>query len=292
VPALDPATAGGGRRLLVALAVVLLAVLTPGTAVAQASPLPQRGPFVYGTAAEEEWVTVFPQPAHADAPAVILVHGGAFSEQPSMTELASTALSLQKQGFAIFTIDYPQVRHRDEQAFPRVPAAVERAVHWTQEHAVSYGADPANVEMDSFSSGGLLAGIVTEHMDRKVPGTIRALVSHSGTTDLKSMVQLAERGEVEPKHGRTMERILDCSPLSACDEGFALEWSPVAHVDPATCVPWLIGSYEHDTVPLSQQQEMVSASEAAGCPIELIVVPGKGHEPGLSGEGPAFLSAH
>jgi acetyl esterase/lipase len=279
------------RRLLVVASTVVcvLAVSAPRRALGARVP---AGPMLYGAAAEEEWVTVFTQPAQANAPAVVLLHGGGFSEQTALVQLGAQAKSLQKAGFTVFDVDYPQTKHLGEAAFPPMPEAIERATSWVQAHAGEYGADPTNIEYDAESAGGLLAGIAAEHLNRAYPGTVDAVLSDSGPMDLWAMVELARKGEVSEKHAKNMERALNCAHLEGCSESFAHEWSPAWNVDAATCVPWMLGSFERDAVPISQQLEMVAAARAKNCPIELVVVPGGGHTPSLHGRGVKFLREH
>ena len=257
---------------------------------AQGAAAQMVGPTLYGSAAEEEWVTAFPRPVGSDAPTVILIHGGAFREQPSITPLVAAARARQSQGFATFVLAFPQARPKGSlDAFPRMPEAIERGTRWVIEHAAEFGGNPNNVEYDAESSGGLLAGIASEQVNTLAPHTIDGVLSSSGTTNLWAMVQMAMKGEVGSRHGRTMERVLTCEELDECSESCALEWAPGAHLTDQDCAPWLIGSFEHDAVPVSQQYEMVEAGEAANCPIQLIVVPGKGHTPSLQGRGKEFL---
>jgi acetyl esterase/lipase len=277
------------RLLLVAAATVWMLVLAQGATAA----LPMVGPTLYGSMLEEEWVTAFPRPAGSNAPTVIIIHGGAFREQPSLVPLASQAKALQNAGFAAFVVAFPQARPKgDGEAFPRMPDAIKRATKWVIEHTAEFGGNPNNIEYNAESSGSLLAGISAEQLNTAAPHTIDGILTSSGPENLWTMVQLGEAGEVAAKHARTMERVLNCTALSLCSESLAAEWSPVDHISAQDCTPWMIASYEQDEVPLSQQLEMVAAGEAAGCPIGLLVVPGRGHTPPLQGAGVDFLREH
>jgi acetyl esterase/lipase len=274
------------RWLVVAAAAVGMLVF------AQAAPA-MVGPMLYGSSVEEEYVTAFPRPAGSNAPSIVLIHGGAFREQPSLVMLGAQAKALQGAGFAVFVLAFPQARPKGGgEAFPRMPAAIERGTMWVIEHAAEYGGNPNNVEYDAESSGSLLASIAAEQLNTLAPHTIDGVLTSSGPNNLWTMVQMGESGEILARHARTMERVLNCNALSECSESFALEWSPVAHITERDCAAWMIASFEVDEVPLSQQLEMVAAGAAANCPIELLVVPGKGHTPGLQGRGMDFLREH
>jgi len=60
---------------------------------------------------------------------------------------------------------------------------------------------------------------------------------------------------------------------ATCSPSFAAAWSPVDNIDRATCPPFWLAGGEVDIVPVSQQYEMASALESAGCPVALRVVP-------------------
>lgn len=251
-------------------------------------------PILYGSIAEEEWVTPFPPQGEVNGVTVILVHGGGWHAQPHRTEMVSRAQTLAQNGFIVFTIDYPQVRNVGEQAFPRVESAIKRAVHWVQEHTGEYGGDPARIVIEGESAGGHLAGLTALKMNQVVPGTIKAAEILSGTENIYALAQSVLKGEDHldlGKHTKHMERLFDCAPLaqSCVSESFGLEWSPVGNVRSGSCMPWLIASREIDPVPLSQQEEMKATLEAAGCPVKLVIFPGKGHEPKLGSEGIDFL---
>jgi triacylglycerol lipase/alpha-L-fucosidase 2 len=215
-----------------------------------------------------------------ELPAVVLVHGGGWRQQPNLTEQPTVAQSLRQNGFVVFDINYPQANAK-EAAFPKQPEAIAAATMWVKEHGATYGANPENVVLLGGSAGGNLADLVGEDLP-----AVRAVVSLSGPTNLVALVaqgqaeglksSLAISLSIALGCGRELvgwEKILGCTNIATQEM-----WSPVDNVPPASSCPnWLLFSAEEDLVPLSQAQEMLAALHAGGCNAALDVVPEKGH---------------
>jgi acetyl esterase/lipase len=217
--------------------------------------------------------------AEGGAPAVVLVHGGGWRQQPNLTEQPTVAQSLREHGYVVFDINYPQANSR-EAAFPKQPEAVEAAVRWVKEHGAAYGADPQNVILVGGSAGGNVVDLAGEHL-----AGVRGVVSLSGPTNLVAMVTLGQEQLLTSNLTISLSIALGCGRelvgwekiLGCTDTATQEMWSPVFHVPTTSCPNWLLFSAEIDIVPLSQQQEMLAALRSAGCSANLHVVPEKGH---------------
>jgi len=198
----------------------------------------------------EEVLTTFP----AGEPTVVLVHGGYWEHQTRVTELKGTAKVLQKEGFTVVDVDYPQATEEGQTVFPLEPEAVERATEWALGHS-------QHIVMLGESAGGHLAALTAEALYPRVAG----VVALSAPMNLWTLLSAGK-----PRHG--VHRALNCEN-TACSERYALKWSPVSHV---VCIPFLMGYYRKDTIPVSQGFEMQAALP---CESKLVVVPGEGHIP-------------
>jgi acetyl esterase/lipase len=223
---------------------------------------------------EDEFMTIFPA-AEAEAPTVLLVHGGAWHDQKDETEREGQAMRLQTEGFSVFDVNYPQDTAPIKAAFPTEPEAIVHAARWAIANGSAYNADPQNVILLGGSAGGQLVAMAADRMDAETPGAIKGVVSLSGPMDLESLA-----GELQTnKHAaesllEPLSRVLGCRRLVDCSEAFAREWSPVDNIPPASACPaWLLFGSRTDIVPLPQQQEMADALTATGCSVALTVTP-------------------
>jgi len=217
--------------------------------------------------------------ASAGAPAVVLVHGGGWRQQPNETEQPTVANDLRYQGFTVFDINYPQANSH-ETAFPKQPEAVEAAVDWVQEHGGEYGANPANVVLVGGSAGGNLVDLAGEQL-----AGVRGVVSLSGPTNLETLVQLGQEAGLKSSLAISLSIALGCGreilgweKIFACtNTAFERQFSPVYNVPRGACPNWQLFAAEEDLVPASQQEEFLTALQAAGCNASLEVLSGKGH---------------
>jgi alpha-L-fucosidase 2 len=291
---------GSRRRPRPLLAAAVCAFLGAGIAVpsAQATITPPVRGIPYGPAPGET-ITAFTAKtttklatalggaaATGGAPSVVLVHGGGWRRQLSVTEQAVVADNLMLHGDAVFDVDYPQDTAASP-AFPKEPEAVASAISWVKAHATEFGGNPSNIVLLGGSAGGHLVELAGE----KTPG-VRAVVSLSGPSNLVTLMEMGMLDELKPslsvslalalgcgQGGVSWEKILQCGP----EIPLAEQYSPVDHVPASECPNWLLFSTEEDLVPVSQSREMLAALQANGCNATLNVLSGKGHSFGYWG---------
>jgi acetyl esterase/lipase len=267
------AKGGRARVSLRAVGLAALSALLTCAAAAQASTYQEITGVSYGPLGGERAV-IFPA-LSPGATTVLLVHGGGWHEQTSEVPVRLYARLLQKQGFAVFDILYPQ-DSEGEGAFPLEPEAIETATTWAIANASTYNANPANVVLVGGSAGGNLAALAAERLDAAAPGTVDGVVSLSGPANLQALVPQWKKPA--PALANLLALALGCPRLLGCSESYEREWSPVFNVPPAAnCPAWLLFSAQVDEVPLSQSQEQQAALEAGGCDSTLHVVPGSKH---------------
>jgi acetyl esterase/lipase len=208
-----------------------------------------------------------------------------------LSYLKRQAMSLQAQGFSVFSINYRQDT-ASKPAFPLEPDDVIMATQWAIAHAAAYDANPANVVLVGGSAGGNLAELAAEQLDAAQPGTIKAVVSLSGPTDFETLIPLVEDGTIHNRNfitsiyraigGDEEEGFFggegDEGEEVALTQALMREGSPAMHIpSKANCPDWLLFSSEEDLVPLPQAQEMYGDLLGAGCKATLQVVPGSQH---------------
>lgn len=244
-----------------------------GAAPAQALTPPIYREVPYGPSPAER-MTIFSH-SGAPGPLVVLVHGGGWRLQPNATEFGSQARSLQKQGAAVFDINYDQ-DSPTETAFPLETNDVRAAVLWATAHAAEYGADPSNVVLLGGSAGGLLVERAAELLDEEAPGTVRGVVSLSGPTDFTTLIGLALNHTLTDRsYIFSIGQALGCTgALASCPTAYAEEWSPALHVPAAAnCPTWMLLWSEVDAVAKLQAEELRGNLLAAGCSVSTDVLP-------------------
>jgi acetyl esterase/lipase len=213
-------------------------------------------------------------------PAVVFVHGGAWSGGDK-EGLAAPANQAALNGWVGVTINY-------RLAPPRWPTQLEdvrAAIRFLRASAERFRIDPSAIALVGASSGANLAllagmagdGALTEG-DR-----VRAVVSWSGPTDLEALVAGSgdAPGSCSPATcarrattRQVVEAYLGCG-ADACPEIYR-EASPISHVD-ASDPPVLLINGTDELIPLEQATAMAEALREAGVPVELVEVPGSRH---------------
>ena len=133
-----------------------------------------------------------PRKVDGPAPAVVLVHGGAWMHgDPS--QAAGNALHLARRGIATVSLSY---RLAPEHRFPAPVHDVRHGLRWVRAHAAELGIDPERLALIGLSAGAHLA--LMAHVARRlpelepplppalrdVPEDVRAIILHYGPYDL------------------------------------------------------------------------------------------------------------
>ena len=245
---------------------------------------PPAKDLLYGSGIEESGMML---PAETPGtPAILFVHGGWGTQQPSLPRVKGEpeALKFQSAGFMVYAVDYPQacrptakIRH----ACLGVEAeSVVAAYHWLQGHASSYNGDPGNIEIVGFSAGGAIAERAVNQLETEEPGVLRSVAEFSAPwlNDV-TFVRSLEDGESSETGSKPTAYDLQCAhavPIGGCSK--EVEWaeSPMFHLA-ATCAPqWVSWGEVEDAVDPAQSIDYATALEADGC--EVLRRPGKkGH---------------
>jgi acetyl esterase/lipase len=202
-----------------------------------------------------------------DRPAVVVVHGGAWSvgDKPWFAQQSN---QLAQSGFVAFSVNY---RLAPAHPYPAAVEDVEATVAWVRKHAKDYGVDPKRVGALGGSAGGHLVGILATDGEGslKTGHRVAAVVSWSGPMDFVSLAPAAGTNA-----GSSIRTFLGCLP-DACAGTYAAA-SPVTHVD-KTDSPMLIVNSTNELVPKSQADAMKAALDKSGVANQEIILPGTAH---------------
>ncbi len=201
-------------------------------------------------------------------PAVVLIHGGAWSSFDKST-MSRMGQFLARSGFVAFAVDYRLLKG-DENRWPAQLDDVQRAVRWIRANAGKYGVDPDHIGAFGHSAGAQLAALLgmedtRDNSDRalaKYSSRVQAVVDVSGPTDFTTMkdpegVELLTSflGAEYSKHPEIWE-----------------EASPAFHVSKKDAPFLIVHGTKDDSVPIAQAQELYDKLHAARVPVSFLKV--------------------
>ncbi|WP_345801560.1 alpha/beta hydrolase [Microbacterium sp. AZCO] len=265
------------RSTLIASAAAVVALALAGCAPTAPSGAPTGGStpeptatttVVYRTVDGTDLHAEICEPAAADAPApaVILLHGGGFSEgsRASMLTLCEESAA---QGIVGVAIDY---RLLPENHYPAQVDDAAAAVAWLKEPdvAAQYGVDPAHIGMIGSSAG----AIITATLATRADSGITAAAALSPVSDMTPSG--LELGTPTAEAVATILAYLGCKDVAACPVG--QEASPLFAVSPATA-PLFLAAGTRELVPVGQVDALHQALVDAGVPTELVTPAGERH---------------
>ncbi|HMF05152.1 MAG TPA: alpha/beta hydrolase [Acidimicrobiia bacterium] len=209
-----------------------------------------------------------------DRPAVVVVHGGGWT-QGDKALFAQQSNQLAQRGFVAFSVNY---RLAPAHPYPAAVEDVEAAVAWVRKHAKQYGIDQKRIGALGGSAGGHLVGMLATDGEGSLQAghRVAAVVSWSGPMDLVALGPAAGTNA-----GSSIRNFLGCLP-DACPDAYAAA-SPVTHVD-KTDSPMLIVNSANELVPKSQADAMKAALDTAGVANQEIILPGTAHSRAYSNQ--------
>ncbi|WP_243075658.1 alpha/beta hydrolase [Microbacterium sp. SS28] len=207
-----------------------------------------------------------PEEASAPAPAIVLLHGGGFSEgtRSSMLELCAESAA---QGIVGVTIDY---RLLPENSYPAQVDDATAAVAWLKEPDVAekYGVDPDRIGMIGSSAG----AIITATLATRDDSGLSAAAALSPVSDMRPSG--LELGTPTAAAVGTILAYLGCTDIEDCAVG--AEASPLPAVTPGD-VPLFLAAGTNELVPVGQVEALHDALVAAGVPTEMVLPAGQRH---------------
>lgn len=210
-----------------------------------------------------------PKNASGDLPAVLLVHGGGWT-QGNKTRFHAMAQALAWRGYVTASVEY---RLAGEAKFPAAIHDVNAAIRWLRANSKQYGIDPQRIAAVGGSAGGHLVALAAAAPEVKelqgdggnpeVSSRLQAAVVMAGPLDLTSG-PVAERSRKEPDSnvnqwlGKTIDQAPELYKLA----------SPVTHLSEKT--PPIL--FQHGE--LDRPEQNLAARERlrelkVACPIEV-----------------------
>jgi acetyl esterase/lipase len=199
------------------------------------------------------------RPAHArGAPVVVFFHGGAW-QRGTRHDYRFVGAALAEHGVLAIVPDYRKVPAHD---FPAFMADAAAAVAWARAHATGFGGDPRNVTVAGHSSGAHMAVLLAtdaRHLARVglAPRDLHGAIGMSGLYDFAS------------HHDPGLRRLFA-----------ATQWSdaqPVNFIDGDEPPILLVHGNQDRHVALANSERLAALLRARGEPVQLRVVPGRGH---------------
>jgi arylformamidase len=196
-----------------------------------------------------------------NAPIRVFLHGGAW-RSGSAADSAYPAEMFVNAGAHYVAVDFVAVVNADGNLMTMADQ-VRRAVAWVYKNAASFGGDPNRLYISGFSSGGHLAGVVMvtdwKQQFGLPPDIIKGGQLMSGMYDLKP-VRLSKRSGYV-KFTDEMEQSL----------------STQRHLDRLNA-PIIVSHGTLESPEFQRQaRDFVAAVQAAGKPVQLIVLEGYNH---------------
>ena len=219
----------------------------------------------------------FPDNMNGKTPAVLYVHGGAWTSGDKAAGAGSGDVSaLRAAGFIVVPINY---RLAPRFKFPAMIEDVKCAVRFLRAHALEYGIDTDKIGAYGGSAGGHLVSLlgVTDQSagwdigpDTAYSSRVQAVVDMFGPADLPALFSGSQQVVAQSVFGTSDPKspiLVTASPVS---------W--ISRDNP----PFLILQGDHDTVvPLSQSQEFYARLTAGGVEATLVIFKNGTH--GLAG---------
>ncbi|GAA1944274.1 alpha/beta hydrolase [Microbacterium deminutum] len=207
-----------------------------------------------------------PRNAHKDRAAMILVHGGGFTEG-SRSSMRKLCEQFAQRGVVGVAIDY---RMLPDFAYPAPVDDANSAVAWLKQPdiAAQYAIDPARIGMLGSSAGAIITASVATEPDTG----IAAGVALSPVADMTpSGLTL---GTPSPEAIATILAYLGCTKIDDCPQ--SVPASPLKAVSKGDAPLFLAGG-SRELVPRQQVKALHDALQAAGVPTELTVLAGERH---------------
>jgi dienelactone hydrolase len=211
-------------------------------------------------------------------PAVILVHGGSWS-QGGPDDMDAQGKLLAQQGWVGFSVSYRLSAKSTPSAWPGNLEDVQTAVRWVGDHAGEYGIDPTRLALLGNSAGGHLAALIATNGIGTDPGSrvsdstkgtrVRAVAVWSAPLALDQLVAQNGNAPVGCNSDEACQAfwklplipgMLGCTPTQ-CPQTYR-DASP-ADLVTKTTVPMFLANSTEEIVPPSQADTMDKALTAA-----------------------------
>jgi acetyl esterase/lipase len=254
---------------------------SPASPTTSAAANPERAEIsvqqdvVYGVQGREKLLLDIYLPAGTSSklrPAVVLIHGGAWSSLDKGT-MRNLAAFLARSGFVAVSVNY-RLLHENENLWPAQLDDVQRAVRWLRSNSARYSIDASHIGAFGHSAGAQLAALLGMEDTRdnsdaalaKYSSRVQAVVDVSGPVDFPAYHYDDNDGGLVNLLGGEYDKIPQVWRAA----------SPVFHVAKSNAPFLIMHGTSDDAVPIAQAQEFYDKLHKAGVPVSFIKMEG-GH---------------
>ncbi len=264
----------------------LAALASPVSAAESTAALPKvkiAADLVYGLVDGVELRCDVYSPVDDDAaairPAVLLIHGGAWSAGSRRT-MGGHAMRLARAGIVGIAIDY---RLAPTWKFPAQLDDVRTAMIWAAEKSAELGIDPARMGLFGYSAGGHLACMIGTLVDEKLSIQLSTTAWDNADARLQQLPQplaICAGGPpcdltVLPSESNGLAYFLGGSPAEVPDVYVAA--SPLSHASSGDTPTLFIHGERDAIVPLHSSQSLYQSQRQAGVASEFLMIEKQGH---------------
>jgi acetyl esterase/lipase len=220
----------------------------------------------------------------ANRPAVVLVHGGAWSggDKSSMDWMGR---QLAANGYVAFAINY---RLTSATPWPAEIQDVQEAIRFVRSRAAKNGIDPTRIGVLGDSAGGNLVSLAGAKGSGSwsTDARVKAVVAFSGVYDLNALPAQVVGDPARSWLGTSVAKYTGCATTDLTPACVGTRWvaSSVNYVDP-TDPPQLLIDSTDELVPLLQGVVMEARLRAGGVPVERTTYVGNEHGVKLFDDG-------
>jgi len=200
------------------------------------------------------------------APAVVLVHGGAWVKGDRRVNVEPLVGPFTQAGFGVFSISY---RFAPDFLYPAAVDDVRSAIRFVRANAARFAIDSARISLVGESAGAQLASLAA--LDADPESAVQAVVSLYGPMDF---VRLADTSSAVPEGLRRMAQETILSTLLA---GGLRAMSPITFVRPGLPPFLFVHGTADPIVPSEQSTRMCAAIRSVNGQCEVQLVQGGGH---------------
>ena len=199
-------------------------------------------------------------------PAVIIVHGGGWSNGDKQQDVTVLFKPLTDANFVWFSINY---RLAPKSHWPACFEDVKSAIRWVKANGAKYKADPNRIAIVGYSAGGQIACLAAVQADENT--RVGAVVGLAPPTDLVSDT-LRRGGLSDSLKNLFGQEAVDSNVLQ-------LLWdsSPINHTGAGLPPFLLVHGTADKSVPYQQSLNFKARLEAAGARCDIITIKDAGH---------------
>jgi acetyl esterase/lipase len=200
---------------------------------------------------------IYSPDSSAPTPAVLLIHGGGWSDKERRNDMAGIARSLVKRGYFVMNVTY---RLTPDWKFPAQREDLRQAMHYLRANSKELNIDTTRFATFGYSAGGHLAALIGLDPSNGV----KAIIAGGAPSDLSFW-----------PNGKLTGLLLG-GPLKGNREIYR-EASPVTYVTKDSPPVFIYHGTKDDLVPIEHPKAFIADLEKKGVEHEVYWIEGRSH---------------